>query len=359
MDGRVVSHMRRAIELSNRYRPHPNPKVGAILLDSVGRVIGEGAHSGPGTPHAEINALSVAGEAARGGTIVVTLEPCSHHGRTPPCTDALIEAGVKAVIFGAIDPDVRASGSGARILQKAGIEAIGGLLNAEVEAGDPGYFHHRRTGLPFITLKAAITLDGQTAAADGTSQWITGPEARKDAHLLRAAADAVLIGAGTLLADDPALDVRLEGYDGPQPRPVVIAGRRPLPSKAKIRERNPLVIATAKTGWPDEVVVIPGQDGLPDLRMAMAAIAESGLLDVVVEGGASLAGALWAQGLVNRGVFYLSGRIAGGQGLGVFATAWATLEDARTVEITDVTRFGGDLRVDWRVLDAPPPPQNP
>lgn len=350
--------MRRALELASQFRPHPNPRVGAIVLDSAGHVVGEGAHAGPGTPHAEISALAEAGEAARGGTVVVTLEPCTHHGRTPPCTDALIGAGVRAVVFGAIDPDARVSGRGAGILQTAGIDVIGGLFSAEVEAGDPGYFHHRRTGLPFVTLKVAVTLDGQTAAADGTSQWITGPEAREDVHRLRAAADALLIGAGTLLSDDPALDVRLEGYNGPQPRPVVIAGRRPLPSKARILERNPLVIATTKTGWPDEVVVSSGPDGLPDLSMALAAIGHRGLLDVVVEGGASLAGALWASGLVNRGVFYLAGRIAGGQGLGVFEKVWATLEDSRSVEITDIARLGSDLRVGWQVTDQPPARQH-
>jgi len=341
--------MRRALELAKLHRPHPNPRVGAVILDAGGRVRGEGAHAGPGTPHAEVIALEAAGDAARGGTVIVSLEPCSHHGHTPPCTEALIGSGVRTVVFGAIDPDPRVAGTGAARLEQAGLEVIGSVLDAEAEAVDPGYFHHRRTGRPLVTLKAALTLDGQTAAADGTSQWITGPEAREDAHRLRATADALLIGAGTLLTDDPALDVRLEGYDGPQPRPVVIAGRRALPSKARIRERNPLVIATAETGWPDEVLVTAGPDGRPDLSMALAAIGDTGLLDVVVEGGASLAGALWARGLVNRGVFYLAGRIAGGQGLGVFETTWATLDDSRAVEIIDVTRLGPDLRIDWQV----------
>lgn len=345
--------MRRAFELGKLQHPHPNPRVGAVILDAEGRVASEAAHAGPGAPHAEVIALKAAGDAARGGTIIVSLEPCSHHGQTPPCTEALIESGIRTVVFGAIDPDSRVAGTGAARLEQAGLEVIGSVLDAEAEAVDPGYFHHRRTGRPLVTLKAALTLDGQTAAADLTSQWITGPEAREDAHRLRANADAVLIGAGTLRTDDPALDVRLEGYVGPQPRPVVIAGRRALPPKARIRERNPLVIATVKTGWPDEVLVTSGPEGLPDLSLALAAIGDAGLLDVIVEGGASLAGALWTRGLVNRGVFYLAGRIAGGQGLGVFENAWATLEDSRPIEITDVTRLGPDVRIDWQVPKQP------
>jgi diaminohydroxyphosphoribosylaminopyrimidine deaminase/5-amino-6-(5-phosphoribosylamino)uracil reductase len=300
--------------------------------------------------------LEAAGKAAAGGTVVVTLEPCAHHARTPPCADRLIASGVATVIFGAIDPDDRVSGKGAAKLQAAGVTVIGGLLDAEAEAADPAYFHHRRTGRPLVTLKAALTMDGQTGATDGTSQWITGPAAREDAHRLRAETDAVMVGAGTVRADDPRLDVRLEGYAGPQPRPVVVTGTRPIPPTAQVFGRNPLVVGSTTTGaaetgshW-ETALVDPGPDGLPDLAGALRAIGDRGLLDVLVEGGPTLAGALWKQGLVDRGVFYLAGRIAGGTGLAVFDAVFATLEEARTIEIVDVNRLGRDLRIDWRPI---------
>src|SRR5690606_1152000 len=225
-------------DLAARSNPHPNPRVGAVILDAAGRVIAEGWHGAPGEAHAERAALAdLGGPAPEGATMVVTLEPCDHHGRTPPCTRAILEAGIGRVVVGIVDPDPRVGGGGIQHLQEAGVEVEVGLLGSEVAAAAPGYFHHRRHGRPRITLKTAVTLDGQTAAADGTSQWITGPEARRDAHLLRSRADAVMIGAGTLRADNPSLTVRLEGYDGPQPRPVVVAGSEPLPPGAQVWQR--------------------------------------------------------------------------------------------------------------------------
>jgi diaminohydroxyphosphoribosylaminopyrimidine deaminase/5-amino-6-(5-phosphoribosylamino)uracil reductase len=199
-------------------------------------------------------------------------------------------------------------------------------------------------------MKAALTLDGQAAAADGTSHWITSPEARQDAHRRRAVADAVVVGAGTLAADDPQLTVRLAGYAGPQPRPVVVAGRRPLAPGARLWERHPLVLAPAALDVPGEVVVAPGPDGV-DLARGLVEMGERGLLDVLVEGGPTLAGALLAARLVDRGVFYLAARLAGGPGLPALAGRFATLADAREVEIVAVGAIGPDLCVEFTMKE--------
>ncbi len=183
-----------ALGLAVEHRPHPNPRVGCVIVGSDGNIIGEGAHVRPGTDHAEVVALKSATADVTGATAYVTLEPCSHHGRTPPCADALIAAGIAKVVVGALDPDERVSGTGIERLRKAGVEVEISDMGDIVEAADPAYFHHRRTGLPLITLKAAITLDGNMAAADGTSQWITSEEARADGHQLRANADAIMVG---------------------------------------------------------------------------------------------------------------------------------------------------------------------
>jgi diaminohydroxyphosphoribosylaminopyrimidine deaminase/5-amino-6-(5-phosphoribosylamino)uracil reductase len=343
--------MRRAFELASRHRTtHPNPRVGAVVLDRDGEVIGEGSHAGPGHPHAESEALSVAGPAARGGTVIVTLEPCTFFGRTPPCVDALVAAGVARVVVGTIDPDPRVAGEGIASLRRQGIEVEEGVLTGEAEALDPAYFHHRRTGRPRVTLKAALTLDGQLAAADRTSRWITDSAAREDAHRLRSAFDAVMVGSGTVIHDDPQLDVRLPDYSGPQPRPIVLIGARDLPSVSKVLLRQPLLVAAREL---DNTVaalqVSPGPGGRPLLDQALTAIGDEGYLDILVEGGAALATALWQGGLVDRGVFYLSGRIAGGRGLGLFDATWRTLEDSIEVNIVDTVKLGRDLRVDWVV----------
>ena len=340
------AHMARAIHLASTERPHPNPRVGALVLAADGSVVGEGAHQGVGSPHAEEIALVAAGERAQGGTLVVTLEPCDHHGQTPPCTEAIVEAGMSRVVVGVVDPDVRVSGRGLARLKAAGLEVITGVLTSEVEGADPAYFHHRRTGRPRLTLKVALTLDGQMAAADGSSQWITGPEARHDSQLLRASADAVVVGAGTLISDDPSLDVRLEGYEGPQPRPVVIAGTRALPERLRLWERNPIVVTTTPREGRGEILTVPaGEDGLPDLGAALVMLGQIGHLEILVEGGSGLAGALWRADLIDRAIFYIAGKVAGGSGRPVFANIWPTLATAKPVDITAVEQLGPDLKV--------------
>jgi diaminohydroxyphosphoribosylaminopyrimidine deaminase/5-amino-6-(5-phosphoribosylamino)uracil reductase len=339
--------MDEAVRLAAPTHPHPNPRVGAVVVDRAGRVVASASHAGAGAPHAEALALAEAGDSAAGGTLVVTLEPCVHEGRTPPCSQAIIAAGVRRVVIGAEDPDRRVGGRGIAALREAGIEVAVHPDRRAVEALDPGYFHHRRTGLPRVTLKAALTLDGQVAAADGTSRWITGEAARQDGHRLRSAADAVMVGAGTLLADDPRLTVRLPGYAGRQPRPVVVAGERPLPPDAAIWERDPMVLAPRPIETPGgEVLVVPGDGGV-DLREAMTALGERGVVDLLVEGGPALGAAMVRAGLVQQGVFYLAGRLAGGVGFPAFAGRFATLADARRVAITGVEELGGDVRVEF------------
>lgn len=336
--------MRRAIDLANGQRTHPNPTVGCVIV-ADGRVVGEGWHAGPGADHAEVVALRAAGDAARGATAVVSLEPCSHHGRTPPCVDALLGAGVARVVVGATDPDPRVAGAGVRALRAAGIEVMEGVLVDEAEAVDPAYFHHRRTGRPLVTLKLAATLDGSTAAADGSSQWITGPDARADAHRLRAAHDAVMVGAGTVRGDDPTLDVRLDGYDGSQPRPVVVTGAGPLPPEAKVLGRKPLVVGPRPIpGWP-EPVVVAGTAGRSDPAAVLAAVADAGLLSVLVEGGPSLAGSLWDAGLVDRVVLYLGALVGGGPGRPVLAGRFPTIDAATPVQVVEVRTIGPDVRI--------------
>lgn len=346
VDPRVDEWMRRAIALARDTRPHPNPRVGAVVLTPEGEEIAAGAHLGPGQSHAEVIALDAAGNRARGATLVSTLEPCSHFGRTPPCADAIIASGVSKVIVGAADPDERVSGRGVAKLRAAGVEVIEGVLEAEAESIDPGYFHHRRTGRPRFVIKLAATLDGQTAAADGTSQWITSPQAREDGHALRAAADAVLVGAGTLRADNPRLDVRLPEFVGPQPRPIVVAGSEELPADRVLYERDPIIYAVREMPEHGDVVVAPQQDGVVDLQLMAKDLAGRGLLEILVEGGPTLASSLVAANLADRFVFYFGAAIGGGAGRPMFEGAFATLEDLMRVEIREVTKLGPDLRID-------------
>jgi diaminohydroxyphosphoribosylaminopyrimidine deaminase/5-amino-6-(5-phosphoribosylamino)uracil reductase len=337
--------MRSAIEAALAANPHPNPRVGSVVLDPAGSVVGRGIHREAGEPHAEQAALAEAGEAARGGTLIVTLEPCNHHGRTPPCTKAILDAGITRVVIGALDPDTAVAGGGVERLRAAGVDVTMGLLSDEVEQMDPAYFHHRRTGRPRVTLKAAMTLDGQVAARDGTSQWITSAEAREDGHRLRAEADAVMVGAGTVLADDPSLTVRLPGYDGRQPIPVVIAGKRPFPNELRVIERNAVIFAPEARQLDTEVVVVESGKRV-DLAAALQTLGERGIVDLLVEGGPILADGLLEARLIDRCVFYFGAKLAAGVGMSPFNGVFRTLEDAIDLEIQDVRPVGPDVRVE-------------
>lgn len=343
--------MRRAIALGAAHSPHPNPRVGAVILGPGGEVLAEAGHRGPGHPHAEQAAIDqLGGRVPPGATLVVSLEPCNHHARTPPCTEAVISAGFARVVIGAIDPDERVSGAGLARVRAGGIEAEQGLLADAVERSDPAYFHHRRTGRARITAKTATTIDGQMAARDGTSQWITSPQARADAHRLRAESDAVMIGAGTLRKDDPGLDVRLPGFEGRQPVAVVVAGAGRLPLERQIwRRPGTVVLAPRPVDVPAEVVLVEADaSGRPDPAAVTTTLGERGLLAVLVEGGPRLLGSLWKRGLIDAGVSYLGAMVAGGAGTPAFAGPWETLSDATPVLVTEVREIGPDVRLDWR-----------
>jgi diaminohydroxyphosphoribosylaminopyrimidine deaminase / 5-amino-6-(5-phosphoribosylamino)uracil reductase len=344
--------MARAIELASGAHTHPNPRVGAVVVAASGEVVGEGWYEGPGTPHAEFVALSQAGDQARGSTVFVTLEPCDHHGRTPPCVDALITAGVARVVAPVADPDSRTAGRGFERLRSQGIVVEVGMMEEEAIALDPAYFHHRRTGLPLVTWKYAMTLDGSVAAADHSSRWISSADARADAHRLRAGMDAVVVGAGTLAADDPRLDVRLPGHEEPQPRPVVILGRSDPPVHARIWDRDPLVYSTVDRSVPSGHLVLVEGQGRPDPKAVCLDLAERGLLDVMLEGGPTLAGEWQRAGVVSRGVAYIGAKLGGGVGMAPLAGVFANIDDARVVSVSDVRSLGGDVRIDFTLQDV-------
>lgn len=338
-------HMLAAIDLAAGHRTHPNPRVGAIVVSPSGRVVGSGAHLAHGGPHAEAHALDAAGPQARGGTLIVTLEPCSHHGATPPCIEQVIASGVARVVVAVEDPDPRVSGGGIAALRSAGIDVAVGVAAEEAEALDPGYFHHRRTGRPRLTLKMAATLDGQAGAADGRSQWITSEEARSDVHRLRAAADAVAVGGGTLLADDPRLTAR--GVDTPgQPVPVLVLGRRPIPPGAAVLARPSIVYSPMRVELPNaEVVVMPGRNGV-DLAAAVDDLGRRGVVDLLVEGGPRLAGALLEAGLVDRLVWYIGAGLAGGVGLPAVDGELTAMDRIHPLDVVSVGLVGPDIRVE-------------
>ncbi len=349
---RSEAHLKRALDLARQFHPHPNPRVGAVVVSADGAVVGEGAHQQAGESHAEIVALAQAGPLAAGSTVYVTLEPCSHHGRTPPCVDALVAARVAKVVVAAGDPDPRVAGAGVDALRAAGIDVVTEVAPVAGEQLDPGYFHHRRTGRPLITLKLAATLDGQVAAADGSSQWITGEAARQSAHELRRSSDAVVVGAGTLRTDNPRLDVRLGDVVHRQPRPVIIAGASPLPRTAEVYGRKPLIYRYEILGDepPGAELVALGGDAAADLDAAVKDLGSRGFLDVMVEGGPTIAAAFLAAGLVDRVVMYLGAKLAGGTGFPAFSGVWATLSDATDLEILDVEALGGDVKITARVV---------
>ena len=349
--------MRRAVALSGAAlgTTSPNPPVGAVVLDAAGGVVGEGYTRPPGGPHAEVVALSAAGDRARGGTAVVTLEPCRHTGRTPPCTDALLAAGVARVVVGCPDP-TDAAGGGAAVLRTAGVEVETGVAAAGVARGPlEAWLTSRRTGRPFVTWKYAATLDGRSAAADGTSRWITGEPARADVHRLRSEVDAVVVGAGTVLADDPLLTTRPD--PGHQPLRVVVdtTGRTPLTARALAGER-PAVVAlwegSAQAAESDPVRAYPatlplpaGEDGRVDLVALLQALAERDIVSVLLEGGPTLAGAFLAAGLVDRVVGYLAPALLGAGPAALGDAGVGTITDVHRLQVDDVARTGEDVRL--------------
>ncbi|WUH94756.1 bifunctional diaminohydroxyphosphoribosylaminopyrimidine deaminase/5-amino-6-(5-phosphoribosylamino)uracil reductase RibD [Streptomyces sp. NBC_00433] len=359
-----IDAMRRAVALSARAlgATAPNPVVGCVILDTAGAVVGEGWHREAGGPHAEVHALRAAGEAARGGTAVVTLEPCNHTGRTGPCARALIEAGVARVVHAVPDPSAAASG-GAATLRAAGVDVESGVLAAEAEAVNIAWLTSVRQGRPFVRWKYAATLDGRIAAADGSSRWITSPESRADVHRLRAEADAVVVGSGTLLADDPHLAVR--GIkDAVQPLRVVVDSRARITGGARVLDdAAPTLIAVSKDADTShlpgvDVVRLPytqstgtvtaqAQDEPPglDVPALLAELHARGIRSVLLEGGPTLAGAFVAAGAVDEVLGYLAPALLGAGPAALGAAGISTIAQALRLDVTDVARFGPDLRI--------------
>ncbi|MCB5180603.1 bifunctional diaminohydroxyphosphoribosylaminopyrimidine deaminase/5-amino-6-(5-phosphoribosylamino)uracil reductase RibD [Streptomyces sp. SMC 277] len=344
--------MRRAVDLAARGlgSTSPNPVVGCVVTDTAGNVVGEGWHERAGGPHAEVHALRAAGEAARGGTAYVTLEPCNHTGRTGPCAQALVEAGVSRVVYAVPDPNPQASG-GAATLRAAGVAVTGGLLEAEAEAGNIAWLTSVRLGRPHVTWKYAATLDGRSAAADGSSRWITSAASRADVHRLRAESDAVLVGAGTLRTDDPHLAVR--GIDGAtQPLRVALDPRASvLPTARILDDAAPTLLVVAEDADTrhlpagTQLLRLPLRDGRIGVHDLLGRLYARGVRSVLLEGGPTLAGAFLEGGAVDRVVGYLAPALLGA-GPAALADAGVTnIAQALRLDLTEAVRLGPDLRI--------------
>ncbi|WP_308164861.1 bifunctional diaminohydroxyphosphoribosylaminopyrimidine deaminase/5-amino-6-(5-phosphoribosylamino)uracil reductase RibD [Nonomuraea sediminis] len=379
--GDDVAHMRRAVELAARGcgTTSPNPVVGCVITDKQGALAGEGFHAYAGGPHAEIVALAQAGERARGGTAYVTLEPCDHTGRTGPCSRALLEAGVTRVVVAVADPNPAAAGGGAR-LRAHGVTVETGLLAEEAERVNVEWLTYVRLGRPHVTWKFAATLDGRSAAEDGTSKWITSPEARADVHRLRAASDAIMAGIGTILADDPHLTARIpstptdapEGT-GPQPGTESRAAQR----GGVPRRRVPLRVVVDSDGRTPRgarvldgaapTLVVVADDAVTDLEAdvvrlprhdphaVLKELARRDVVSVFLEGGPTLAGAFLAAGLVDRVVAYLAPALLGGGAAALGDAGVRTIAHLHRLTFDDISQIGPDLRLTARPA-APPTP---
>lgn len=362
--GDDASYMARALRLAERglLTTAPNPRVGCVLLNK-GVVVGEGWHEVAGQPHAEINALQQAGSQAAGATAYVTLEPCCHQGRTPPCTDALMAAGVTRVVAAMEDPNPQVAGKGLAALRAAGIDATAGVLAAAAEQLNAGFVMRMRQGRPWVRCKLAMSLDGRTAMASGESQWITGAAARADVQQLRARSDAIMTGIGTVLADDPSLTVRLDGMDDRfrQPLRIILDSNLRTPPDAKMLELpgETLIISGAvdansearltRTGI--RIVTLPMQDGQLDLPAVLQYLGTLQINEVHLEAGATLCGALLQAGLIDELVIYMAPHLMGDAARGLFALPGLEQMAQRiNLSISDVRAVGDDWRITARVV---------
>jgi len=358
--------MAKAIKLAQKglYTTHPNPRVGCVLVKDE-QVIGQGFHVKAGEGHAEVNALADTKQDVVGATAYVTLEPCSHQGKTPPCADALIKAGVARVVFGMQDPNPDVSGRGLEKIKKAGIEVIGPVLEADCEALNPGFIKRMREGLPFIRVKLAMSLDGRTAMESGESQWITGPEARLDVQRLRAQSDAIVTGIGSVLMDNPSMTVRIDSDDQEadaktvrQPLRVVMDTALSILPEAKILyPTNQACVFCVEDDLENEhldalkkkgvtVRFSPrGEDGRLDLLDAMEQLADAGINEVLLETGAELAGGFLQAGLVDEIVIYMAPKLLGSSARPLFQLPLETMDEAVELELKSVSQIGQDLRL--------------
>ena len=355
--------MARALRLAARgiYTAHPNPMVGCVLARD-GEIVGEGWHEAAGEAHAEINALTAAGAKARGATAYLTLEPCSHQGKTPPCAPALIEAGIGEVVIAMEDPFPAVSGNGRAALETAGIPVRSGLMQDAAQTLNAGFLSRMQRGRPFVRLKVASSLDGAIAMKSGESQWITGPEARADVQRLRARSGAILTGIGTVLADDPALNVRHEEFDtrGRQPIRAVLDSRLRMPLSAGMLGMPGMTVAycvddAARQPLLDagvHVVRVKRAAGMLDVQQVLADLAAREVNEVLVEAGPTVSGHLLARRFVDELVIYQAPHIMGSETRPMFETPeWTRLADRRALDITDLRRIGQDIRITARVVD--------
>jgi diaminohydroxyphosphoribosylaminopyrimidine deaminase/5-amino-6-(5-phosphoribosylamino)uracil reductase len=353
----AVDHgmMARALQLAERglWTTSPNPRVGCVLVKE-GEIVGEGWHEKAGEPHAEVHALRAAGDRVRGATAYVTLEPCSHHGRTPPCAEALIAAGVTRVVAAMSDPNPLVAGKGLALLQAAGIETACGLLENEARELNIGFVARMSRGRPWLRLKAAASLDGKTALNNGVSQWITGPEARRDGHAWRARACAILTGIGTVRDDDPQLLVR-DVATTRQPLRVIVDSRFEIPLTARILRDGPVMVVGAVENAEkiemlrsagNFVEILKNPDGKVDLKALLELLAERGINEVHAEAGFKLNGSLLREGLVDELLLYLAPCLIGHDASGLFnLPALTTLDDRRRLQIRDLRQVGSDIRL--------------
>lgn len=361
---RDETYMAHAMELARRgqFTTAPNPNVGCVIVNN-GEIVGEGFHFRAGEPHAEVHALRMAGNKARGATAYVTLEPCSHHGRTPPCCDALIAAGVSRVVAAMQDPNPEVAGRGLYRLQQAGIDVSHGLMMQEAEALNRGFLKRMRTGFPWVQLKMGASLDGRTAMASGESQWITSPEARQDVQRLRAQSAAILSTSATVLADDPSLTVRwselsesvrksYNEVDLRQPvRVIADSQNRVTPAHRLIAQSGETWLARAEEGsenWPENVqqITVPRVNQQLDIVSLMMLLGRRQINSVWVEAGATFAGALLAAGVVDELIVYVAPTLLGDSARGLcHLPGLAQLADAPAFTFSDIRQVGPDLRL--------------
>lgn len=357
-----ISYMSRALQLAEcgRYTD-PNPRVGCVLVRD-GKVVGEGWHDIAGGPHAEIVALKQAGGDARGATAYVTLEPCCHHGKTPPCSEALIGAGVARVITAMEDPNPAVAGQGLKQLHEAGIEVSSGLLQTQAETINPGFIQRMRIGRPFVRSKLAMSVDGRTAMASGESKWITGESARRDVQKLRARSSAIMSGIGTVLADDPSLTVRNEAGEPAQRQPlrVILDPHLSTPQTARFLSQPGRSLIVTAAEEPEiqqrleqagaEVISLPHGPDAIDLNALMRLLAEREINEVLLETGAILSGAVLQAGIIDELVIYMAPKLMGDNTKGLFHTPGLdSLADAISLDILDIRAIGKDWRITARI----------
>ena len=362
--------MTRALELARKgvYSAHPNPRVGCVIV-ADGQVVGEGWHARAGEPHAEVHALRQAGAKARGATAYVTLEPCSHHGRTPPCAEALVQAGVARVVAAMQDPNPQVAGRGLARLQEAGIEVVCGVLESQARELNVGFIKRMQYGLPYVRVKLAMSLDGRTAMASGESQWITGPAARAAVQRLRARASVVLTGADTVLVDGARLTVRPDelGLNAEltalamtrPPLRVLVDGRLRVPLNAPFYQAGKALVATCAAAGArqlflddgHELLAVSGSNGHVDLRKLLLELAARGVNEVLVEAGPRLAGAFARQGLVDEYQLFVAAKFLGSSARPLLDWPLAKMAEAQELQIVEMRAVGDD----WRIIARPQP----